>query len=194
MTDRRRLRQDVIAAARAMLARGLVVSTAGNVSARSGDGLLITPTRRYPDDLVASDLVELDTCGVLRGATGQPSLEWPLHAAIYLARPDVHAIVHTHSPHATARSFDPEPLLVEREERGYFAIDRIDVAAAAEAGSPQLARAAVQALGSAPVALLARHGVIGTGATPRDALEMCCLAEHQAIIEGLRRASLTPHA
>jgi L-fuculose-phosphate aldolase len=170
-----------------MLARGLVVSTAGNVSVRCAGGLLITPTRRHPDDLAPADLipVALDRRGAHR-CVGDPSLEWRLHAAIYRARPDVGAVVHTHSPHATARSFDRAPLLVETEERTYFDLERIDVADPAPAGSEELARAAVRALGSRPAALLARHGVVGVGQDPRDALDMCCLVEQQALIAGLR--------
>jgi len=172
-------RQEIVAAARAALARGLVTSTVGNVSARCETGMLITPTRRHPEDLAPDDIVELSLDGL---GAGEPSLEWRLHAAVYRARPDVGAIVHTHSPHAVARSFDPSSLVVETEERVYLGLDRIDVAPPGGAGTPELARAAVRTLGSRPAVLLARHGVVGTGADPRSALEMCCAVEHQAQI------------
>jgi L-fuculose-phosphate aldolase len=180
------LRSQVIAAARTMLARGLVSSTVGNVSVRWAGGLLITPTRRHPDDLDPEDLVQLELDGsAANGGAGAPSLEWRLHAAIYQARADAGAIVHTHSPHATARSFEPAPLVIQTEERTYFDLDRIEIAEPAPAGSEQLARAAVRALGPRPAVLLARHGVIGVGADPRDAVEMCSFVEHQALIAGL---------
>jgi ribulose-5-phosphate 4-epimerase/fuculose-1-phosphate aldolase len=176
----------VIWAARAMLARGLVASTLGNVSARSDCGLLITPTRRHPDDLSPTDLVEIGLeTGAIERSNGVPSLEWLLHAAIYRARSDVGAVVHTHSPYATARSFEPESLVIRTEERTYLNLDRIEVAAPARPGSAELAHAVAQALGPRPAVLLARHGVIGVGATPRDALEMCCVVEHQALIAAL---------
>jgi L-fuculose-phosphate aldolase len=180
--------QQIVATAREMLTRGLVFSTVGNVSVRWEGGLMITPSRRRPDDLTADDLVVLDLHGrQASNCPGRPSLEWRMHAEIYCARPDIGAVVHTHSPHATARSFDARPLLVETEEREYFGVDRIDVAEPAPAGSPELAHAAVRALGPRPAALLARHGVVGVGLHPRDAMEACCLVEHQALIDNLRR-------
>jgi L-fuculose-phosphate aldolase len=192
MTDATTARLGVIAAARAMLARGLVSSTVGNVSARCGRGMVITPTRRHPDDLEPVDLVELDLDGRSVDGDACPSLEWRLHAAVYRERPDVGAVVHTHSPHAVARSFDPAPLLIETEERTYFDLDRIEVAEPAPAGSEELARAVVRALGSRQVALLARHGSVGVGCDPRDALEMCCLAEHQCVIAHMRQPASLP--
>lgn len=172
-------RHEIVAAARRMRDLGLVTHTVGNVSARLGAGMLITPTRVSPYALDPFQIVELslDGCGA-----GTPSLEWPLHAAIYRARPDVHAIVHTHSPYATARSFDPAPLTVDTEERVYLGIDRIEVTAPAPAGSEDLGRGAVQALGPRSAALLARHGVVGVGSDPAEALEICCMVEHQALI------------
>jgi GTP cyclohydrolase II len=187
------LRRRVVAAAREMSARGLVFSTVGNVSGRWGGGMVITPTRRHPRELEPADLVHLDLDGRnLSESCVPPSLEWRLHAAIYRARPDVGAVIHTHSPHATARSFDPAPLVVETEERTYFDLDRIEVAPPAPAGSQQLSRAAVWALGSRPAVLLARHGVVGVGSDPGEALDMCCLVEHQAIITGLLKRPPRP--
>ena len=173
----------LVAIAREIQARGLVCSTAGNVSARCDGGMLITPTRRRPSVLEPDEIVHLDLDGrPVSESRHPPSLEWRLHAAVYRARPDVGGIVHTHSPHATARSFDQAPLLLETEERTYLGLDRIEVAAPAPAGSDELARGAVQALGARPAALLARHGVIGVGSDPEEAFQMCCLVEHQALI------------
>ena len=177
-------REEIVATARRMRDLGLVTHTVGNVSNRLGAGMLITPTRVHPHDLDPAEIVELSLDG---HGPGNPSLEWPLHAAIYRARPDVRAIVHTHSPQATARSFDPTPLIVETEERTYLDLDRIDVAPPAPAGSTELAEAVAHTLDHRPAVLLARHGVIGTGATPRDALEICCVVEHQATIAALMR-------
>jgi len=123
VSDSRAPRRQVVSAAQAMRAGGLVCSTLGNVSARWADGMLITPTRRHPDDLPPEDLVELaPEEGVAQSGAQQASLEWRVHAAIYRDRPDVGAIVHTHSPHATARGFVAAPLVVETEEHRYFGL------------------------------------------------------------------------
>lgn len=171
----------IVTAARTMLARGLVAGTTGNVSTRlDGGRMLITPTRVHPDDLSAARLVELGFDGGHDASGELPSIEWRLHAEVYRARPDVAAIVHTHSPHAIARSFDPSPIVVETEERTYLGLTRINVAEPAPAGSAELARAAVAALGALPAALLARHGAIAVGGTPREAVELATVVEHQA--------------
>jgi len=183
------MRTQIVATARRMRELGLVTHTVGNVSARADAGMLITPTRVHPDDLDPAQIVELTLDG---HGTANPSLEWRLHAAIYQARSDVHAIVHTHSPHAVARSFDPTPLIVETEERTYLELDRVDVVPHAPAGSAELADAVAETLADRPAVLLARHGVIGTGPTPRDALEICCVVEHQAQIAYLVHALRLP--
>jgi L-fuculose-phosphate aldolase len=188
-TRRRRVLSDqVIAAAREMHWRGLVTGTVGNVSARFGDGMLITPTRREYAAIRHGDVVQLGLDGELRdGGCGSPSTEWPLHAWIYRARPDVAAIVHTHSPYATARSFDPSPIVVRTEERVYLGLTEIPVARAQPAGSEALAAQAVTTLAAWPAVLLARHGVLAVAGTPRAAVEMAAAVEHQAQIDWLVR-------
>jgi L-fuculose-phosphate aldolase len=176
----------VIAAATGMVRAGLTTGTLGNVSTRvSAEHMLITPTRRYAEDLTPDDLVRID----LRrdDADHRASQEWRMHAAIYRACPDVGAVVHTHSPHATARSFDPWPLIVETEERTYLGLRRIPVVPAVPAGTRELADQVAAALAGEHGVLLARHGVVATGSDPRDALALCAAVEHQAIIDHIRR-------
>ncbi|MGZ9076062.1 MAG: class II aldolase/adducin family protein, partial [Burkholderiaceae bacterium] len=103
--DSTELRRGVIATALAMNTAGINVNTSGNVSARcmrgARAGFLITPSGLGYDKLTATDLVFVDDVEVTTGRR-QPSSEWRFHFAIYGARADVGAIVHTHSPHATA--------------------------------------------------------------------------------------------
>jgi L-fuculose-phosphate aldolase len=182
------LRREIVTVAREMRARGLVTSTVGNVSARHGEGMLITPTRQDYAELSPRRLVALGFDGRPLGRRGgHPSREWRLHAAVYRARPEVGAIVHTHSPYATARSFDPTTLVVETEERGYLGLDQIAVAEWGPPGTVELAHTVTKALGGRSAVLLARHGVIAVGATPRAALELSSTVEHQALIERVLR-------
>jgi L-fuculose-phosphate aldolase len=179
-----------------MYRRGLVTGTVGNVSARFGDGMLITPTRREYAALRRQDIVEMELDdGTCRHGQGHPSREWPLHAAIYRARPDIAAIVHTHSPYATARSFTHAPIVVRTEERAYLDLTEIAVADSQPAGSHELAVATVAALGRRPAVLLARHGVLAADASPRGALEIAAAVEFLAQIDWLlssRRRPVTP--
>ena len=104
--DRRQLADlwaEVVATARRTVADGLVVGTSGNVSARIGDLVLITPSGVHYDRLGPGDLVAVDLDGNRRLGTLRPSSEVPMHLAVYRATA-ARAIVHTHAVHATAVS------------------------------------------------------------------------------------------
>jgi L-fuculose-phosphate aldolase len=192
--DRPRLRRlaaerHVLQAGRALAAEGLVVGSTGNASARLDDGLIITPTRvRYPR-MTRRDLVHLTLDGRRVRGRRAPSTEIPLHLAIYLGRPDVGAIVHTHSPHATAWSFLDAPLEPATEEVAYFAIGPVRTSIPAPSGTPELAVAAARTLADGAAVLLGGHGVIAVGATLDDALDVARAVEHQAHVAWLLRAS-----
>jgi hypothetical protein len=99
------LRADVVAAARQMHRLGLVAATHGNVSAREGDLVHITPTALPYEGMSEADLVTLSLTGQVVDGEREPSSERRVHLAVYAARPDVAAIVHTHSVYATAGAF-----------------------------------------------------------------------------------------
>jgi L-fuculose-phosphate aldolase len=154
----RRTRSEIVRTARALLDRGLVVATQGNVSARAGDAILITPSGLPYDTMSLDDVVVLGAVGGPR----PPSSEWRVHAAIYAARPDVQAIVHTHSPAASRWTHGEQDLS-----------PAIRTAAWAETGTVELGAYAVAALGDRRAVLLARHGVVGVGASLGEALAVC---------------------
>ena len=95
-------RRELVDAAREVADSGLSPGTSGNLSVRVPGGFLITPSGVPYGDLGPGDLVLLTTTGDPTGDRLQPSSEWPLHTAIYADRPDAKAIVHLHSPYATA--------------------------------------------------------------------------------------------
>ena len=158
------MRSEIVRTALAMVERGLVVDTQGNVSARDGDRIFITPAALPYDVMTPDDIVELD-----QPHMHPPSSEWRVHAAIYRARPDVRAIVHTHSPQATAWSHRETDLSAA-----------VRTARWAEAGVAELGTHCVDALGPRDAVLLARHGVVGVGATLAEALEVCQRVEELA--------------
>lgn len=180
--------REILRAARTMASTGLVVGSVGNVSARVRRGVRITPTRRAYETLRRRDLVTVDLDGhVVRGRL-TPSTELPLHLAVYRARPDVAAVVHTHSPYATAWSFRDAPPRPATEEIAYYGIGELRISAAAPAGSPDLARAGVGALADGRAALIGRHGVLAVGATVAEALAVAAAVEHQAQVATLLAA------
>jgi hypothetical protein len=167
--------------------RGLVSGTAGNVSAREGELVHITPSALPYPELTEDDLVTLDAAGAVVAGGREPSSERRVHLAVYAARPDVGAVVHTHSGYATAWSALGEP--VPSATVG----SAVETSEHAPSGSDEIASAAVAAVGRRPAALLARHGVLGVADTPGAALEVCAAVERDARLAWLGRG-LDAHA
>jgi len=175
-------RKAVVRVAQSMCESGFVIGTTGNVSARvATDYFLVTPSRTPYEDMRPGDLVLLDGDGrVVRGRR-EPSREWRLHADIYRGHPDVGGIVHTHSPAALAWTFRRQPLRLATEEVEYFDLGPVPFVPYAAPGSEQLAASvALHLADGARAVLLERHGVVGTGKTPLNALTVCAVVEQQA--------------
>lgn len=176
----------VAATARELVRRRLIAGTSGNVSARIDSGMVITPTRTSFAQLDPAELVVVSCDGTWAEQQRVPSIEFPLHLAVYAERRDVGAIVHTHSPHATAWSFNSEPL-ADLEDLDYYGLGEIGTVAHAKAGSELLARRCVAALTLSDGALLERHGVVAVGVEPMGALLLAEAIEHIAHVSWLLR-------
>jgi L-fuculose-phosphate aldolase len=181
------LRADVVAAAQEMLRLGLVVGTAGNVSARDGEVIHVTPAGLDYEEMTERDLVTLSPAGDVVDGERRPSSEYRVHLAVYAARPDVEAIVHTHSVHATAWSCLGEPLDTQVKEFTQALGGAVQTAADAPPGTDEIARSAVAALGDRNGALLTRHGVLAVGGSPARALVVAQVIERHARIAWLLR-------
>jgi L-fuculose-phosphate aldolase len=185
-------RAEIVAVATEMLRLGLVAGTSGNVSAREGDVIHITPSALPYDEMTETDLVTLTPEGdVVRGER-EPSSELRVHLAVYAARPEVAAVVHTHSVHATAWSFLGELLDTGTEELEQFAGGAVRTASYAPTGTDEIARRAVDALEGRRAALLARHGVLALGDSVREALVTSQMVERQAQLALLLRGGSRP--
>ncbi|WP_103507761.1 class II aldolase/adducin family protein [Streptomyces sp. SM13] len=161
--------RDVVATARRSAADGLVVGTSGNVSARVGDLVLVTPSGVPYDRLGPHDAVGVDLDG--RQVLGElgPTSELPLHLAVYRST-DAAAVVHTHAVHATAVS----TLVTEVPLIHYAAAilgGPVRAAAYARYGTPELADAMLEALRDRTGCLLANHGTVTYGDTLDQAYE-----------------------
>jgi L-fuculose-phosphate aldolase len=181
------LRAEVVATGREMLRLGLVAGTSGNVSARDGDRVLITPSALPYGEMEEEDVVALSLEGDLLDGAREPSSERRVHLAVYAARPDAGALVHSHSVHATAWSFLGEPLDTGTEELEHAAGGPVLTAPFAPTGSDEIAVAAVDALGDRGAVLLGRHGVLALADSPARALDVCAAVERQAQIALLLR-------
>ena len=180
-------RHAAVEAVRHLDAGGLNRGSTGNLSLRDGEGMLITPTGMGADDLRAQDLVWLGWDGTLRG-DWLPSSEWHFHRAIYLARPDVHAVVHTHSVHATALACLERPLPPFHYMVAVAGGHDVPCVPYHTFGTEALSRAVGTALADRLACLMAHHGLVAAGATLAQAMKVA------QEIESLCEVYLKAHA
>jgi L-fuculose-phosphate aldolase len=185
------LRAAVTTAALSLFDAGLVRGTSGNVSARQGDLVVVTPTGVDYRRLDAASVPVVDLDGRVVDGRLAPSSELPLHLAVYRARPDVSAVVHTHSRFATTFAVLRQELpavhyLLARAGR------RVRVAPYATYGTGELAGACVAALAGDQAVLLANHGVVAVGAGLDRALRVAEAVEEVAELCWRARCLGTP--
>ncbi|HWT07822.1 MAG TPA: class II aldolase/adducin family protein [Roseomonas sp.] len=170
----------IVAAAQRLDAAGMMPSKSGNISVRDGEGFIVTPAALPYAQMTEADLVRVLPDGTAApGAPHRPSSEWRLHAAIYAARPEVGAVVHTHSPRATALScartgIPPFHYMV------LLAGGPVRCADHATFGTEELARHCIAALAGRRAVLLANHGVVACGGTLAAALTLAFEVENLA--------------
>jgi len=115
-----------------------------------------------------------------------------MHVAIYRARPDVRAVMHTHSVYASALAVAGEPLPPLIDEMVIVLGDSIQVSDYAFPATEELGEAVVAALGERNAALIRNHGLVGVGSSLAEALHVCQLAEHIAHIYAAAKTLGTP--
>lgn len=189
MLDDERAR--VAAAAGRLSEAGLVIGSAGNVSARSGELVAVSPTGAGLADLEAEQVAVVDLDGAQHAGPLAPTSELELHLGIY-RRFDAGGVVHTHSPYATALACVLHELPVV-----HYALlalgGPVRVAPYATFGTPELAQATLTALEGRQAALMASHGAITHGGSVEQALEHARLLEWGAELYWRAAAIGTPH-
>ena len=165
----RGLRVRLVAAARRMSAQGLSHGKSGNVSARSASGFVITPSGKSYETMGVADLVSVDGQGNAQGPA-KPSSEWRLHRDLYARHADAGAVVHTHSPHATALACLRRPIPPFHYEVAFAGGRDIRCSGYATFGTQELSDMALAALDGRRACLLANHGVVAYGANLEEAL------------------------
>ncbi|MFA4970415.1 MAG: class II aldolase/adducin family protein [Sulfuritalea sp.] len=163
----------VLATARAMNASGINRGSAGNVSARCEGGFLITPTGMAYDDCEPADMVKVGADGTAISANQRkPSSEWRFHHDIYGTRPEAGAVVHTHSPFATALACQEQGVPAFHYMVARFGGADVRCAAYATFGSQELSDAIVSALDGRCACLMAHHGMVVFGRDLNHALAL----------------------
>ncbi len=166
------LRQRVIDAALDLASSGLSPNMSGNVSARLGDSIFITPSGVAYTDLLPGDLAEIALDGRVLSGPFPPSSEWHMHCAIYEANPQAGGVVHAHSNFATALAVMKREIPPFHYMVAIVGGKNIRCAPYATFGTAELAAHAVAALEGRRACLLAHHGQIAFGATVEGALHL----------------------
>jgi L-fuculose-phosphate aldolase len=157
-----KLREEIVARCRELNGRGINQGTSGNISARCGEGFLISPSSFPYEMMEPKHIVPMRFDGTYDGEF-KPSSEWRFHLDILAARSDVQAVIHAHPIQCTTVSIlghDIPPLHYMIAVAG---ADTIRCAEYATFGTEELSRNALAALGTSNACLLANHGVIVTG-------------------------------
>lgn len=177
-------RQQIVQASRRLVEKGFLMATGGNLSVRVGpNAFAITPSNFDYARMTASDVCVLDLkLNALHGDR-PPSVESGLHAGVYAARDDVHAVVHTHQVYASALTLIRAPIPALFDEQVRFLGRSVDLIPYAPSGTGFLKNNIVKALGNHHNAyLLQNHGVLCLGHDLERALhnveilEKCALA------------------
>jgi ribulose-5-phosphate 4-epimerase/fuculose-1-phosphate aldolase len=193
-----RLRDEMATLARSLFERGLTFGSSGNISLRTEDGWLMTPTGSSLADLDPARISRLDAQG--RHVAGDaPTKEAFLHTALYGCRPRAGAVVHLHATHSVAVSclegIDPANVLPPLTAYYVMRIGTLPLVPYFPPGDPDLARAVREMASDHHAVLLANHGPVVAGRTLRDAVYATEELEETAklflLLQGHRARPLT---
>ena len=163
------MREDVCRWSKQCYAERLFAGTSGNLSVydREQGVMVITPTSVAYETIAPEDMVAMGLDGEVLEGRYRPSSEWRMHAAVYAAKPEVSALIHTHSPYATAFAVNNRNIPVILIEMVAFLGGDVPLAGYATPGTQDVGDEAVKALADRGGCLLANHGVLAVG----DSLE-----------------------
>jgi L-fuculose-phosphate aldolase len=174
------IRAEAVAAVQRMDALGMNRGSTGNLSVRAGAGMLITPTGMGADELRPQDLVWCGWDGSVRG-DWKPSSEWHFHQAIYRARPDLNAVLHTHSTHAAALACLRRELPAFHYMVAIAGSDHVPCVPYHLFGTEALSQAVAGAMVGVDACLLGNHGLVAGGTTLPKAMKV--LQEIESLCE-----------
>ena len=166
-----KLKSEMCEVGRRMYERGLVTAFEGNLSARLGaDRFLCTPSLVCKGTLKPEDLATVDSKGRQLSGEKKRTSEILLHLAIYRERPDVHAIVHAHPPHATAFAVTHQAIPSGSVAEMEVFVGEVPMAPYRTPGTAEFAESVVPYLSEANTVLLANHGTVSYGESLEQAL------------------------
>ncbi len=194
--------QLIIDTARELCAKGFLSATGGNLSLRIAEegGFAITPSNYDYLKMVKADICILSSNLEVMAGTRTPSVESGMHAAIYAARPDVNAILHTHQVYPSTLALIGKPIPALFDEQVRFLGRSVEIIPYAPSGTGELARTVARHVkGGDNAFIMANHGALLFGTDMERAvhnaavLEKCALAYLLTLCTG-QSASTIPLA
>ncbi len=193
------MKQEVLRVSQQSYEEKLFAGTSGNLSVYDPEKGLMAITASgvpYPT-MTAQDVMVVTLDGEIVEGPHKPSSEWRMHAEVYRSRPDIGAIVHTHSPYATAFAVTHEAIPVILIEMMFFLLGDVPVAEYATPGTPEVGKNALEPLKKRGACLMANHGVLAVGGDldqahiravyAEDAAKICTLARQNGAIHVMSR-------
>ena len=177
-------REQVVTTCRTLLERGYLKATEGNISVRVANepAFAITPSnydyaKMQPVDVCILDFEYKPIAGAMK-----PSIESGMHAAVYQSRPDVHAIIHTHQPYASALALINAPIPALFDEQVRFLGRSVDIVSYAPSGTGFLKKNVQKHVKNGNNAfILQNHGVLVLGVDTEQAIHNMALLEKCAL-------------
>ena len=177
-------KEQVVEICRTLLARGYLKATEGNVSFRvpQGEGFAITPSNYDYAQMQVEDICIMDFEMQPIEGERKPSIESGMHAAVYVTRPDVHAIIHTHQPYASALAIINKPIPALFDEQVRLLGRSVDIIPYGPSGTGMLAGNVRKKVASGSNAyILKNHGVLVLGGDAARAIHNMALLEKCAL-------------
>jgi len=188
MSEIEAVKQELVATAKELLARGLVEGTSGNLSSRLPDGNVVMSPSSYPYDLLGvDDLVVIDMQGNVIAGERPPTTEKALHLACLRQYDDIGAVIHSHALFASMFAVTRQPIPCVIEEFDVFVGGEVPVADYALTGSDELGEEVARWVADRGAVLMANHGLLTVGKNLSQALKVASLVERTAqIVWGAR--------
>ena len=178
-------REQIVEYGKRMSGDGLSAGTSGNISIYNAEKgwMAISPSGIGYFDTKPEDVVIMDLDAEIIDGARKPSSEWALHAAMYKAKQDCRAVVHTHSMYCTVFAALRQPLKAAHYVIADAGVDTVPCAPYCTFGTRELADAAASSIGGSNAVLLANHGLLVCGGTLKSAYSLACGMEFCAEVE-----------
>jgi len=182
-----RIAQEITEIAKKLIKSGVTYASLGNISARMGDMILITPSGVRLDSITSEQIVHVRISGDIVYAPRRPSVELPMHLEIYRNIKDAKAVIHAHAPFATALGTVLGEIISENEEAIAYNLRAIPACRYAPSGTIELAKNVVEVLKNSKATIIPNHGVVVWEENLEKALHLVEAIEHIAKVETLKQ-------